>query len=128
MNHSMTTPQIEDMLSALTDALVGAGDVDQVARRYGVSRAEVLGFIVLIERLHRALVGVKPSHRFAHRLRQDLMGAPRMNVLARIRKLPPRVQIAASVALVATFLLLARRRLLTDETHETGAPEIEAAH
>ena len=126
MNHSMTTPQIEDMLSALTDALIGTGDVDGVVRRYGVTRAEVLGFVVLIERLHRALIGVKPSQKFAHRLRQDLMGAPRMNVLTRIRKLPPRVQIAASVALVATFLLLARRRLLV-ETQETTAPEIEAA-
>jgi type VI protein secretion system component VasF len=126
MNHSMTTAQIEDMLSALTDALLGTGDVDGVARRYGVTRTEVLGFVVLIDRLHRVLIGVKPSHKFAHRLRQDLMGAPRMNVLTRIRKLPPRVQIAASVALVATFLLLARRRLVA-ETRESAAPEIEAA-
>jgi hypothetical protein len=37
-----------------------------------------------------------------------------MSVITRIRYLPPRVQIAAGVALLAGFALLLRRRALSD--------------
>ncbi|MCC6617015.1 MAG: hypothetical protein IT320_26320 [Anaerolineae bacterium] len=126
MNSQANQPYMHDLLAAVTDVMLDNGNVDTVLARYQVSRQEVSGFLSLIEVLHTALTGVKPSRRFAHRLRQDLMGAPRMTVVTRIRKLPPRVQIAASIALVAGFMLLARRRLISDARLQP-ATEAEAA-
>lgn len=126
MNSQQNQPYMRDLLAAVTDVMLDNGNLDTVLARYKVSRQEVSGFIGLIELLHTALTGVKPSRRFAHRLRQDLMGAPRMTVITRIRKLPPRVQIAASIALVAGFMLLARRRLINDARLQQG-PEAEVA-
>jgi hypothetical protein len=65
------------------------------------------------------LVGVRPSRRFAHRLRQDLLDEPEDNVITRVRFLPARVQIAAAIAVLAGFGLLLRRRL-TAHIHEAG--------
>jgi len=76
-----------------------------------VPRAEVESFLQLIQRLHVALVGVQPSRRFVQRLRQDLIGQSQWNLVNRVRYLPPRVQIAAGIALIAGFILLSRRRL-----------------
>lgn len=118
-------PQMQDMLSAVTDAMLAGGSVDAVLSRYQVPRHDVAVFLVMITQLHKALVGVKPSRRFAYRLKQDLMGAPRMNVMTRIRYLPPRVQIAAGFALVAGFMLLTRRRLAADSQLE-AVKEAEA--
>lgn len=117
---------LPEMLSAITDAMLSGQNIDQVLNRYGVSRRQASAFIAIISGLHKALVGVKPSRRFAHRLKQDLMGAPRMNVISRIRYLPPRVQIAAGIALAAGFMLLARRRLQMDAALE-NAPEAEVS-
>lgn len=104
--------QIEHLLSLLTDAILAEeGDIDQITRQYSVSRADVEGFVRIINRLHTALVGVRPSRRFVRRLKQDLMGEQHWNVVSRIRYLPPRVQIAAGIALFAGFMLLSRRRL-----------------
>jgi type VI protein secretion system component VasF len=125
MQTSPYHPQMQDMLSAVTDAMLANESVDAVLARYSVPRAEVAAFLVLINRLHHAIVGVKPSRRFAMRLRQDLMGAPRMNVITRMRSLPPRVQIAAGIALVAGFMLLTRRRLIQDARLDTKS-EAEA--
>ncbi|MDX2141033.1 MAG: hypothetical protein SF123_23325 [Chloroflexota bacterium] len=119
-------PQMQDMLAAVTDAMLTGGSVDRVLKQYNLPRQEVAVFLTLITLLHRTIVGVKPSRRFAQRLKQDLMGAPRMGVIGRIRYLPPRVQIAAGVALVAGFLLLARRRLIADAHAET-VREVEPA-
>ncbi len=109
----MQTPeqsQMPDMLSTVTDTMLAGKNIDAVLHVYGVSRRQVADFLNVITLLQKSLVGVKPSRRFSNRLKQDLMGAPRMNVITRIRYLPPRVQIAAGVALVAGFLLLLRRR------------------
>lgn len=104
-----------DFLDAVTTALLTKNsDVDGVLRRYDVSRAEYDGVINLITRLHITLVGVKPSRRFVQRLKQDLLETPRHGVVGQLRHLPPRVQIAAGVALVIGFMLLARRKLVMD--------------
>jgi hypothetical protein len=104
--------QLENLLNALTDAILAEeGDIDQIISRYDVSRADVEGFVKIVRRLYTVLVGVRPSRRFVHRLKQDLMGQPHWNVISRIRYLPPRVQIAAGIALFAGFMLLSRRRL-----------------
>ncbi len=103
---------LQDLLSAVTDALL-AGDrnIDDIISRYQVSRTQVNVLVAIIRRLHVTLVGVQPSQQFVRRLKQDLMGEPVPNVITRIRRLPPRVQIAAGIALLAGFMLLQRRRM-----------------
>jgi hypothetical protein len=113
----MQTPdqsQMPEMLATVTDTMLAGKNIDAVLHVYGVSKRQIADFLNIITVLQRALVGVKPSRRFTHRLKQDLMGTPRMNVITRIRYLPPRVQIAAGVALMAGFALLLRRRALND--------------
>lgn len=122
----MQTPeqsQMPEMLATVTDTILAGKNIDAVLHVYGASRRQVADFLNIIMLLQRALVGVKPSRRFSHRLKQDLMGAPRMNVITRIRYLPPRVQIAAGVALMAGFALLLRRRALSDD----GLPVVREA-
>lgn len=116
MTHTSEQPntEIENLLAALTEAILAEeGEIDQIIRRYDVSRADVEGFVRIVRSLFTVLVGVRPSRRFVHRLKQDLMGQPHWNVISRIRYLPPRVQIAAGIALFAGFMLLSRRRLGT---------------
>jgi hypothetical protein len=107
-----TNASMDNLLALLTEAILAEeGDIDHILRQFDVSRAEVEGFVRIVRRLHMALMGVRPSRRFVHRLKQDLMGQPHWNVVSRIRYLPPRVQIAAGIALIAGFMLLSRRRL-----------------
>jgi hypothetical protein len=75
----------------------------------------------MIRRVHVALAGVQPSPRFVNRLRQDLIGQPPRGMLARVRYLPPRVQIAAGVVAVMGFMLITRRRLIGDAAEIAGA-------
>jgi hypothetical protein len=108
--------ELHNLLDAVTDALLAEDhpNLDSIIRRYAVPRGEVEGLIGLIRRLHVTLVGAQPSRRFVQRLKRDLIGTPQTGVVARIRYLPPRVQIAAGIALVAGFMLLTRRRMLDD--------------
>jgi len=116
---------LEDLLSAVTDALLaesGKQGIDAVVARYHVPRTDINTYLQVINRLHVALVGVQPSRRFVRRLKQDLIGAPDRNVISRVRHLPPRVQIAAGIALVAGFMFISRRRMINEarqENHET---------
>jgi hypothetical protein len=112
--------EFQNLLSAVTDALLAEErtDLDAVVRQYAVPRAEVDRFIDIILRLHLTLVGAAPSRRFVHRLKYDLLGTSDRNVVSRIRYLPPRVQIAAGIALIAGFMLFTRRRLMEDVNRE----------
>jgi hypothetical protein len=115
---------IENLLSAVTDALLQEeGDLETIIRHYDVPRGDVEGFIGLIRRLHVYMVGVQPSRRFVRRLKQDLIGE-QYGMIARFRHLPPRVQIAAGVALVAGFMIFQRRRMAVDSQE---APETAIA-
>ena len=121
----MGQSNFENLLAAVTDAILeDEQDIDHIIGRYAVPRGDVENFIRLIRRLHITFVGVRPSRRFAYHLRQELVGQPERNVINRVRFLPPRVQIAAGVALLAGFMLLSRRRLLAELT--SGA-EVEEA-
>ncbi|MFQ3565997.1 MAG: hypothetical protein SNJ59_03270 [Aggregatilineales bacterium] len=112
MTYSSSDLHLQNLISALTDAiLVDQTDLDMLYQQYNVPRAEVESLLQLIQRLHVALVGVQPSRRFVQRLRQDLIGQSQWNLVNRVRYLPPRVQIAAGIALIAGFMLLSRRRL-----------------
>lgn len=108
--------ELENLLSAVTDALLAdeRTNLDQIVSRYAVPKKEVEGLVGIVRKLHITLVGAQPSRRFVNRLRNDLIGQHRGNIVNRVRYLPPRVQIAAGIALVAGFLLLNRRRLIDD--------------
>lgn len=113
MNHSSghSELRLENLLAAVTDAMLAdEADVDRIFERYAISRVDVEDLLALIQRLKTTLVGVRPSRRYVARLKQDLVGqAEQRNVIDRWRTLPPRVQIAAMVALLAGFVLLSRR-------------------
>jgi len=112
---------LENLLSAVTDALLAdeRADLAPIVNRYAVPRHEVEGLVGLVRKLHVTLVGAQPSRRFVARLRNDLVGTQRTNIVNRVRYLPPRVQIAAGIALVAGFMLLSRRRLMDDARQES---------
>jgi hypothetical protein len=116
---------LEDLLSAVTDALMAEADkqnVEAIIARSRVPRKDIQNYIQLINRLHISLVGVQPSRRFVRRLKHELIGTPDRNVISRVRHLPPRVQIAAGIALVAGFMFISRRRMAHEarqEHHET---------
>ncbi len=112
--------ELENLLSAVTDALLAdeRTNLDSIVKRYAVPRNEVEGLVGIVRKLHMTLVGAQPSRRFVNRLRNDLVGTQRANIVNRVRYLPPRVQIAAGIALVAGFVLLNRRRLVEDARHE----------
>jgi hypothetical protein len=127
MTHTsgQSNTQTENLLAALTEAILAEeGEVDQIIRNYDVSQAEVESFVRIVRRLHTVLVGVRPSRRFVVNLKQDLMGQAHWNVINRIRYLPPRVQIAAGIALLAGFMLLSRRRLAAAVHEETIAEAV----
>jgi chloramphenicol 3-O-phosphotransferase len=103
--------ELETLLAAVTEAIIhDEQDLDQIVSRYAVPRGELEGLVNVIRRLHVVLVGVRPSRRFAQRLRLELMGQRQQGVIQRLRYLPPRVQIAGGIVLVAGFMLLQRRR------------------
>jgi len=112
--------ELQNLLSAVTEAIINdEQDLDVIISRYSVPRADVEGLMNVIKHLHILLIGVRPSRRFAQRLRQDLMGQQQRNVINRLRYLPPRVQIAGGIVLVAGFMLLSRRRFASDDTSDT---------
>jgi type VI protein secretion system component VasF len=118
---------LQNLLAAVTEAIINdEQDLDDIVSRYAVPRADVEGLVNLIRHLHVVLVGVRPSRRFAQRLRQELMGQHQRNVINRLRYLPPRVQIAGGIVLVAGFMLLSRRRyanLSDNEPQEVPAAQ-----
>lgn len=117
--NSTSDVQLQDLLSAVTDALLmGDEQIDEIISRYRVPRSQVDGLVSIIRHLHVALVGVQPSGRFSRRLYEDLMGSQRWTLVTRMRRMPARVQIAALLALVAGFMLIARRRLIADTASE----------
>ncbi|MBL8119305.1 MAG: hypothetical protein J0L63_16935 [Anaerolineae bacterium] len=113
--------EMQNLLSAVTDALLADenAELDNIIGRYAVPRTEVMGLVTVIRRLHLTLVGAQPSRRFVSKLKYDLVGGERSNIVARVRYLPPRVQIAAGIALLAGFMLLSRRRLMDDSRRES---------
>ncbi|MDZ4763646.1 MAG: hypothetical protein SGI73_03775 [Chloroflexota bacterium] len=103
----------DDLLSDLTDAvLTDNADIASIRAHYSVPSGEVDDLVVVMRQMRRALRRVDPSRRYVYRLRRQLLGAPvnQYNVIARVRHLPPRVQIAAALALLAGAMWMARRR------------------
>ncbi len=108
----------QDLLSAVSDSILADendGSIDLIFARYDIARSEIEPFITIIRQLRVSLIGVRPSPRFAQRLRAELIGTSQWGVLGRVRYLPPRVQLMAGVMILASFMLLSRRRLRGEE-------------
>lgn len=120
--------ELQNLLAAVTDALLADNqtDIDMAMGRYPGPRAEVEGLVGLIRHLHTVLVGQAPSKRFVRRLKHDLVGANSRNLMARVRYLPPRVQIAAGIAVIITFMFITRRRLLDESRREEADLALQA--
>jgi hypothetical protein len=125
-NSELSDVQVQNLLAAVTDALLeDDSTLDELIAQHQVTSVSAQGLLRLVNRLYQVFIPVQPSPRFVRRLRQDLMGQQNSNVLVQVRRLPPRVQIAAGLALVAGFVILSRRRpgspTLEAETQETAA-------
>jgi hypothetical protein len=102
--------QFENLLDAITDALLhDQDDVNKIVARYPVPATRLDGLVDLITRLNIALTPQQPRDRFVHQLKRDLVGQ-QSGLLARLRYLPGRVQIAAGLAVIAGGLMLVSRR------------------
>jgi hypothetical protein len=119
----MSDAQYQNLLSALTDAMLADGELDTLTVQYDLPAGEVNAFINLIRQLHGVFAPVEPSRRFTQRLKGDLMGTHRQGVVARVRYLPARVQITAIIALLAGVFLFAHRHL----AHLDSSPEGQEA-
>lgn len=107
----------DDLFDALTNAIITGENPDAVLYRYAIPLSEAAVWIGLIRRLNRVLVAVHPRRSYTARVRQELMGQP-ITMIDRVRYLPPRVQIAAGIAIAAGFVLLARRRFSLSDIDE----------
>ncbi|MEM6282775.1 MAG: hypothetical protein AAF787_11320 [Chloroflexota bacterium] len=131
--------RVQDFLADLTDAqLAGNADALRLAARYDIPAAEAQALATTVNRLDVAFVDVTPSTKFRAKLRSELVVEPTAEgMVGRMRNLPPRIQIAAGVALIAAMTLLGRRRLAgemqnllkhwRDNTSTEGAGEVEVA-
>jgi hypothetical protein len=102
--------QMKALLSDLTDAIFVGDDPTRLMSGYDVSADEFNDYTRMVERLDWLFVDVAPSAHFKRTLRADLMGEPQLGMFGRLRKLPPRLQWAAAVALLAAAALLGRKR------------------
>ncbi|HLV35496.1 MAG TPA: hypothetical protein VKY59_10300 [Spirillospora sp.] len=116
---NLSDVQIQNLLTDLTSALLeGNGDLDALLAQYHVDDHDVQSLVELIGELNNTILPVEPSARFVRRLHQELIGMETGNVLVRVRRLPPRVQLAAGIALVAGFVILSRRRASSETRQE----------
>jgi hypothetical protein len=113
MTHLPIDSRTDDLYDSLTDALFAdAQDLTPILSRFGVAYGQVNDVVPIVRRLHGSMIRVRPSRRYVYRLHRQLVGAPvrSQGMIARVRYLPPRVQIAAALALVAGAMLIVRRR------------------
>jgi hypothetical protein len=106
--------RVQDFLAALTEAeLNGKPNLWELAVRYDIPAAEAQSLARMVRSLDAAFEDVRPSSQFKKQLRQELIGETETeNVFRRVLNLPPRLQWAAAVALVAAMALLGRKRLV----------------
>lgn len=109
---------MQDYLVALTEAIQTEADDDALADLLAayddIPPEEAAFFTDFIQQLDASLVEVEPAADFSSRLKAELVGSQHYEFIWRIRKLPPRVHIAAFLTLMGGMVLFWRRRLLPD--------------
>jgi hypothetical protein len=110
---------LQDFLMAYADALVsGTRDADSVLEQLDEDmRGQIDDLLSLTDQISKVLTEVAPSDEFVARLRYRLTEAgdsANRSLWTRIRRLPPRTQLAAGIGgatLTAGVVLLAARTL-----------------
>ena len=110
----------ENLLDEVTDALLnGNTDIDSILTKEDEKAAP---FMALIDGLQNALFVREPSDTFVKSLKRELVGKD-SSVLDQF--VPAQVQIAAGMAVVAGFALIARRRIVnTVRDNDNGLPAV----
>ncbi|MEO0562876.1 MAG: hypothetical protein AAF125_12270 [Chloroflexota bacterium] len=132
---STSHDHIENFLYTYTDAMLANDDLDAhaLAYEYDIPVDEANAYAALLTRLDTSLVDVQPSKSFKRTLREDLLGKPQLSLAGRLRNLPPRLQFAAAIALLAAMALLGRRRMsaelgkLVQQLRSSEGPSAEGA-
>jgi hypothetical protein len=107
--------RVQDFLYEATDVMLEHPlDVSSLAYKHNLAVDEATGYTDMLLRLDASLVDVQPSKQFRRELRKELLGEPQRTVLGRLRNLPPRLQWAAGVALLAAMALLGRKRFSSE--------------
>lgn len=88
----------------------GQLDVPTLATYHDIPIGEASAYAHLVGRIDHTLIDVAPPAQFKKQLRADLVGDEPSGMFTRLRKLPPRLQVAAIIALLAAMALLGRRR------------------
>lgn len=105
--------RVKEFLSEMTDHLLeDEADIPELAALHGIPTHEAYKFAQMVEHLEHTLLPVSPDPAFKKQLRAELFGAPPQTLFGRLRNLPPRLQFAAGLALVAAMALLGRKRFL----------------
>jgi len=107
--------RIKYFLSEATDDFfAGKLDVETLAHSHDLSLAEADQLVEMIEQLEFTFdVDIQPDADFKQQLHNDLIGK-QLSLFERVRNLPPRLQIAAGIALIAAMALLGRRRFFSE--------------
>ena len=107
---------MQNLLDAVTAALQHDDDIEAVISNSPVPRDEMDSLVNVIQSLHTNLILAEPSAKFANQLQSELMGTRPRGVVKTVRQMPARVHVAAIVAVVAGFVLIAYRRLIGSTT------------
>lgn len=98
----------ESLLSNATDAIIHGQKLASEIRQM----PEMVLLLPLVRSLKQAYRPHRPARNYSARLRHDLVGGDQYTVIERVRYLPPRVQIAAFVAITMGALVLLRGRAM----------------
>lgn len=105
--------RLQSYVETLTTAtLHGEADVEVLAASYNIPIDEAQELAEIVCGLDQIFSEVEPSLAFRQQLHAELVGKPRSGLLMRWHRLPARVRIAATVALLIAMLILGRRRLV----------------
>ena len=107
--------QLQDTLDFITTRLQCGDAVEPLIAEAEESQGELGEFVDIIQSLHTSLMPISPSQEYADRLRADLLNG-RPGVVKRVRQMPPRVHVAAILAVCAGCVLFVLRRIFGSET------------
>jgi hypothetical protein len=122
--NELTEIEMQNLLDTVTEALIEGRELEPILEQYGASYNDISSLVEIIGDLHTTLASQQPSDRFVRSVKYDLMGR-QGGIVARVRFLPGRIQIAAGLALVAGFALLAHRRISGDGQSRIDFPVLQ---
>ena len=102
---SSADKQTRDLLDDLTARLQNGESIDPALAHAATNQDDVQDLLDIIQSLHALLTPQAPREDFANRLRRDLLEES-PGFVVRIRQMPPRVRLAALLAVFAGCGLL----------------------